>query len=76
MWLCSTISYQTNKTFLQDFLEILKHDSGCLQSDNFNFICEFIFQNCTEAKALAPGTSNAVKISRFFDKVSQGKNVV
>ena len=26
-------------------------------------------QDCTQAKHLAPGTGNAVKISRFFDKV-------
>lgn len=31
--------------------------------------CLFAFKDCTQVKHLAPGTGNAVKISRFFDKV-------
>ena len=28
------------------------------------------FQDCQEVKCIAPGSTNAVKLSRFFDKVS------
>ncbi|KAI2811807.1 Rab-like protein 3 [Blomia tropicalis] len=31
--------------------------------------CEMINVNCRNSKSLAPGTTNAVKLSRFFDKV-------
>jgi hypothetical protein len=30
---------------------------------------DFLFQDCNDCKCLSPGTTNAVKLSRFFDKV-------
>lgn len=35
--------------------------------------CELINVNCRNSKVLAPGTTNAVKLSRFFDKVCDKK---
>lgn len=32
-----------------------------------------IFLDCRQAKAMAPGSSNAVKLSRFFDKIIDNK---
>ena len=35
--------------------------------------CELITVNCRNSKSLAPGTTNAVKLSRFFDRVCDKK---
>lgn len=32
-------------------------------------LCAFVFQDCTNPRSSAAGSSNAVKLSRFFDKV-------
>lgn len=34
-----------------------------------------VFQDCTNPRYLAAGSSNAVKLSRFFDKVSRPVNL-
>lgn len=35
--------------------------------------CESIYLNCRNSKSLAPGTTNAVKFSRFLDRVCEKK---
>ncbi|XP_060518988.1 rab-like protein 3 [Cylas formicarius] len=44
-------------------------------SSNFGYKygAEEIQLNCSQSRYLAPGTSNAVKLSRFYDKVIQNK---
>ena len=33
-------------------------------------LLNYLLQDCQEVKCIAPGSTNAVKLSRFFDKVS------
>lgn len=39
-------------------------------------VCFLLLQDCTNPRYLAAGTSNAVKLSRFFDKVRKSALVI
>lgn len=56
----------TKQDIANDHLEFKSNLNDFLKTD-------FIYVNCKNEKSLAPGTTNAVKLSRFFDKVCDKK---
>uniref|UniRef100_T1IUH3 Rab-like protein 3 n=1 Tax=Strigamia maritima TaxID=126957 RepID=T1IUH3_STRMM len=60
----------------QDLAQVVRSNAGAaVRSSPFAEECgaDEIHLNCQQAKALAPGSSNAVKLSRFFDKVIENR---